>query len=378
MPWRKACTVEPKQEFVILASQEWANVRELCRRYEVSPRTGYKWLKRYREEGLGGLLERPRTPRSSPGRTPPGMEGAVIKVREQHPAWGGRKIRAWLLERHFSGVPSPSTITAILGRRGLLDPAQASFHRPVQRFEHPRPNDLWQMDFKGHFPLCQGRCHPLTVLDDHSRFALGLEACGDEREETVKERLTNIFRRYGLPQRMVMDNGAPWGSDRDHPYTPLTVWLMQLGIGVSHGRPYHPQTQGKDERFHRTLKAEVLQGRTFQDLAHCQSAFAGWRDVYNLERPHQALGYAPPASRYQVSSRLFPETLPPIEYGPEDKVRKVQDGGLFFFQGRCFRISKAFRGSSVALRPTIQDGLWDVFFMTHPIAHIDFHGQDNH
>lgn len=378
MPWNEVSAMKLKRDFVVLASQEGANIRDLCRHAGVSPRTGYKWLKRYRDEGLGGLQERPRTPCASPGRTPPAVERAIITVREQHPAWGGRKIRAWLLGHHDSGAPSPSTITAILGRHGLLDASQAASHRPWQRFEHPRPNDLWQMDFKGHFPLCQGRCHPLTVLDDHSRFALGLEACGDERGDTVKERLTTIFRRYGLPQRMVMDNGAPWGDDRDHPYTPLTVWLLHLGIGVAHGRPYHPQTQGKDERFHRTLKAEVLQGRTFQDLAYCQKAFECWRDVYNLERPHQALGNVPPASRYQVSSRPFPEALPPIEYGPEDCVRKVQDKGFLSFQGYPFRISKAFRGLQVALRPTMEDGIWDVFFLTHSVAHIDLRNPDNH
>src|SRR5262249_9640533 len=160
----------------------------------------------------------------------------------------------------------------------------------------------------------RGRCHPLTVLDDHSRFALGLEACANEQGVTVQERLTTIFRRYGLPRRMTMDNGSPWGNDSTHPHTPLTVSLMRLGIGVGHSRPYHPQTQGKDERFHRTLKVEVLHGRTFRDLPHCQAAFDEWRTVYNVQRPHEALAMATPGSRYAISARPFPASLPAVEY----------------------------------------------------------------
>src|SRR5262249_28011286 len=159
-------------------------------------------------------------------------------------------------------------------------------HRPYQRFEHDAPNCLWQMDFKGHFATQTARCHPLTVLDDHSRFAVGLQACPDQRTETVKDRLTHIFRRYGLPQRMTRDNGSPWGSDADHRFTPLTVWLMRLDIRVSHSRPYHPQTQGKDERFHKTLGLELLRDRFFRDLAQAQRCFDDWRYVYNLQRPH--------------------------------------------------------------------------------------------
>ncbi|MEK7814302.1 MAG: integrase core domain-containing protein, partial [Chloroflexota bacterium] len=248
---------------------------------------------------------------------------------------------------------------------------EAAKHRPWVRFERPAPNDLWQMDFKGQFPLAQGWCYPLTVLDDHSRFAVGLQACGDQRWPTVQQQLTGVFRRYGLPQEMLMDNGAPWGADWDHPYTPLTVWLLRLGIGVSHSRPYHPQTQGKEERFHRTLKAEVLQGRSFADLAGCQEAFDPWRAVYNLERPHAALGLATPASRYQVSPRPFPEELPAIEYGPQDQVRRVQAHGEISFHSRSFRVSKAFRGYPVALRATSRDGLWEVFFLSHRIAQLD-------
>jgi transposase InsO family protein len=367
-----------RKEFVTLATAEGANVRELCRRFAITPRTGYKWLSRYREKGMDGLANLSRRPLHSPSRTSPEVETAVVRVRRNHPAWGGRKSHAWLMTPIIgAALPSASTITAILQRHGLVDPASSCQHKPWQRFEHPAPNELWQMDFKGHFPLAQGRCHPLTVLIPTSRdFAVGLEACPDQRGTTVQERLTSLFRRYGLPYRMVMDNGSPWGSDQDHPYTPLTVWLMRLGIAVSHGRPYHPQTQGKDERFHRTLKAEVLQGRSFRDLPHCQRAFEAWRLVYNLERPHQALGYATPASRYQASPRPFSEQLPSLEYDPDDQVRKVQAAGEIFFHGKIFTVGKAFRGLHVALRPTQEDEVWNVFFLTHPITSVDLRYPD--
>ncbi len=371
MPWKEVSAMSLRKEFVTMALSETIGIRELCRRFAVSPRTGYKWLFRYQAEGLAGLADKPRTPHCSPTRTPSDIEDRIVNIRLQHPAWGGRKIRARLLSQGQVAVPSPSTVTAVLHRHGLIDQVQAAKHKPWQFFEHDLPNQLWQMDFKGHFPLEQGRCHPLTVLDDHSRFALGIECCTNEMIVTTRERLVKIFRRYGLPERMVMDNGMPWGRDMDHPHTLLTVWLMRLGIAVSHGRPYHPQTQGKDERFHRTLKAEVLQGKVFRDIAHCQAAFNTWREVYNFERPHQSLDNATPASRYQISPRPFPESLPDIEYGSEDKVRKVQGEGEFSFKGRLFKISKAFRGLPIALRPTTDDAIWQVFFMSHLIDQID-------
>ncbi len=362
-----------KHEFVALALREGANVRELCRRYGVSPPTAYQLLDRYAQEGEAGLAKRSRRPHHSPNQTPVKLELAVLRVREEHPTWGGRTIRRVLHNSGYGYLPSPSTITAILRRNNRLATGARAPHH-WQRFEHAQPNDLWQMDFKGHFPTGAGRCHPLTVLDDHSRFALGLQACANERTETVQERLSAIFRVYGLPERMLMDNGSPWGNDAEHPRAPLTVWLMRLGIRVSHGRSYHPQTQGKGERFHRTLKAEVLQGRHFADLLSCQEAFDRWRGVYNTERPHQALDLATPVSRYAPSPRSFPETLPPIEYGEGDLVRKVMAEGWVSFKGREFKVGRALRGCPVALRPTASDGVWGVWFMTHPIAEVDLRG----
>lgn len=370
MPWQE-CSVESlRQEFVMLALQEGANIRQLCRRFAISPDTAYTLLARYQQEGMDGLQDRSRRPLHSPTQTDPAMEDAVCAVRVAHPAWGGRKIRRVLLNQGATAVPAASTITGILRRHELLDPTQSANHRPWQRFEAAAPNDLWQMDFKGHFALRDGRCHPLTVLDDHSRYSLAVEACGDEQTGTVQARLIPLFARYGLPWQILADNGPPWG-DIHRGYTQLTVWLRRVGISVTHGRPYHPQTQGKEERFHRTLKAEVLAGAHFGDLAAAQVAFDRWRISYNQERPHEALAMATPHSRYVLSPRPYPAVVPEIEYRPDDAVRKVQQEGDVHFAGRVFRVSKALRGERVAVRPTQTDGVFLVYFMTDRIAQIN-------
>ncbi len=374
MPWSEKSIMSQRREFVMLFGQEGVNRRELCRRFGISPTIGYRLLARYRHEGESGLADRSRRPLRSPARTPVAMEGLVLTVRDEHPAWGGRKIRRRLQDLGHGAVPSGSTITAVLHRNGRIDAAAGTGHRPFERFERAAPNELWQMDYKGHFATAAGRCHPLTVVDDHSRYALGLRACGDEREGTVQAELTAIFQRYGLPDRMLMDNGSPWGSsDAEYRHTWLSMWLLELGVAVSHGRPYHPQTQGKDERFHRTLRAEVIGRRAFADLAECQRRFDEWRVVYNTERPHEALELATPVSRYSPSRRGFPEKIEPFDYGPGAIVRRVDEGGWLSFRNRPIKLGRAFTHRRVALRPAEQDGCFDVLFCAHKVAVLDLH-----
>lgn len=374
MPWKACDIMSLRHEFVSLAMGEGVNISRLCVRYGISRKTGYKWLARHRETGMEGLRDRSRRPRHSPHQTRLAIEQAVLEVRDAHSSWGGRKIRRFLLDRGLAkeDVPAPSTITEVLRRHGRITEEASRQAKPCQRFEHPWPNDLWQMDFKGHFGLRDaGRCHPLTVLDDHSRFSVALRACVNEQGATVQAELTRVFRCYGLPLAMLMDNGSPWGSDAEHHFTPLTVWLMEQGVRVTHGRPYHPQTQGKDERFHRTLKAELLRGREFLDLADCQSRFDPWRDMYNTERPHEALALEVPASRYQVSPREFVELPVPWDYGPGTITRKVCVKGRISLHGREYKVGKAFRGRRVGLRPLDQDGLLGVYFCRTKIHEIN-------
>ena len=246
------------------------------------------------------------------------------------------------------------------------------------RFEHPQPNDLWQMDFKGHVGLADGRrLNPLTVLDDHSRYAIVLRACADQKTQTVREALVGAFHRYGLPRTLITDNGSPWGDGPGSPFTPLGVFLIEQGIRIAHARPYHPQTMGKDERFHRSLKAEVLSGPPFGDLAAAAQALDRWRHVYNHKRPHEALDLAVPADRYQTSPREYRETPEPFDYAPGDLLRKVQDGGKLSFGGREKRVPKAFKGKQVALRPTADDGVYDVYYRHQHIAVLDFRNENS-
>jgi transposase InsO family protein len=368
MPWKERSVFEQRREFVVLASYEGSNLSRLCKRYGISRKTGYKWLLRASGGGEEALQNRSRRPRHSPRRSAPALEAAVLELRERHPAWGGRKI-AHVLARDRQLLVAPSTVTHILHRHGRIGVAQSQAATPWQRFEHEAPNELWQMDFKGHFPTLGGRCHPLTVVDDHSRYNLVLQACADERRETVWQHLLRCFERYGLPRRIQTDNGAPWGCAAQGPLTQLGVRLIRLGIRLSHTAPAHPQSNGKDERFHRSLKAEVLGRRVFRDLEEAQAEFDSWRSVYNHERPHEGIGMQTPAQRYRPSSLSMPASLPPIEYASGDQVRKVHQGGWLHFQKREVKVSKALAGQPVALRPNAnEDGLFEVFFCHQRVA----------
>jgi transposase InsO family protein len=369
MPWHEVSIMEQRREFVELAMQEGANRRELCRRFGINPDTGYKWLGRWAANGE--LADRSRRPHASPQRTEGSIEARILAVRDAHPAWGARKI-AHCLKREGVPCPALSTVHEILRRHGrIVEPPGGAAAQ--QRFEKPAPNLLWQMDFKGWVTLANGsRCHPLTILDDHSRYDLCLEACANEQGSTVQSRLGLTFRRYGLPEAFFVDNGGPWGDACGQRWTRLGVWLLKLGVAVLHSRPYHPQSRGKNERFHRTLKAEVFALRRFHDLAEVQRAFDAWRTVYNCERPHQALDQQVPATRYRPSARSMPDRLPRVDYDAREIVRTVPATKAYIsFKGRLWKVPQAFQGERVAIRPLSADGQYGVCFGAHQIATID-------
>lgn len=369
MGWSEVSIMSMRREFVKLAMQEDTNVRELCRRYDISPTTAYKWIGRGAEEGET-YEDRSRRPLRCPNRTEEAVEQKVLAIRDAHPVWNARKIRRLLKPQLEDGkrLPAASTVGQILKRNGRIREEASAAAHAWQRFEHEAPNELSQIDFKGHFATGQGRCYPLTMIDDHSRYSQILKACTDERTETVKAHLIDAFRRFGLPKRMNMDNGNPWGNPTGERYTKLTVWLIRLGVGISHSRPLHPQTNGKDERFHRTLKAELLGNQWFSTIAEVQKAFDAWREIYNHERPHEALALEVPASRYRASARCYPEVLPAVEYNATDLVRSVRSNGQVSLQGSNYFVGEAFAGETVALRPDDHDGVWGVFFCHERIA----------
>lgn len=369
MPFREVSKMDERRELVRLAGEPGANLSALGRAFGVDRKTVRKWLARAGEDG--GLAERSRRPRVSPGRTDAAMEAAVLALRAAHPAWGGRKLRHALL-RQRGEAPAASTITEILRRNGVAVGDLGGGAKPFVRFEHPNPNDLWQMDFKGHVALAAeaGRLHPLTILDDHSRYCIALEACANQQTGTVKSHLTQAFERHGLPQTIITDNGSPWGDGPGSPFTPLGVWLIEHGVRIAHARPYHPQTLGKDERFHRTLALELLH-TPYPGIADAACAMKQWRSIYNRERPHQAIGYAVPADRYRPSKRPFRDAVAPFDYPENDIVRRAHAGGRIFLHGHMFRVGRAFHGKDIALRPTETDGVLQAWFRNTRIATLD-------
>ncbi len=371
MPWREVTVLSERMEFVKFAMQPTCHFSQLCERFGISRKTGYKWVERFGQHGEQGVSNRSRRPLRSPARTAQAMETAILEVREIAPVWGGRKIKRVLQDQGYQRVPAPSTITAILHRHAKIQPQESPKHAAFVRFERSAPNELWQMDFKGHVACPEGRCHPFTILDDCSRYAVALQACSNEKGSTVKQHLSEVFGRYGLPQQILLDNGSPWGDDASDPLTQLGVWLIRLGIGVSHSRPYHPQTLGKEERFHRTLKAELLGDYIAWTQEECQRRMDRWRYRYNHQRPHEALQMQVPASRYQPSARSFSERLAEIEYGAQDQVRRVQKGGYISYRGIEYKLSKALCGQRVALRPRPQeDGGMEVYFCQQKVGEI--------
>ncbi len=370
MSWKEVTIVSLRKEFIALAKLPGTNISELCRRYEISRKTGYKWLNRAQSEKVDAFQNQSTRPHHSPRKTPKAIESLIIKTRLRYFEWGGRKLKKVLENEGHDGLPSPSTITEILRRNNLLQTSSAQHQGPWKRFEHAHPNDLWQMDFKGPIRTHHGGYHALTILDDHSRYSLGIEICQQQTYRDTKAALTTVFRRSGLPNRMTMDNGNPWGNPHGR-WTRFAVWLIDQSIGVSYSRPYHPQTQGKDERFHRSLKAELLSRNHFKNADHLQEGCEDWRILYNQKRPHESLGMEVPISRYQPSNRSYQEVVAPFEYSGVDVVRSVNKVGVISYQGKRHKISEAFRGQKIGVRPTDIDGIVEVYYRHQRVARID-------
>ena len=373
MPWLESTVVEQRRDLVAMARKGSVSVAELARRFSVSRQTVYKWLARFEAEGDVGLVDRSRRPLLSPRRCDDEVEQLVCDTSDEFPAWGGRKIRGFLLRQGHGYVPAASTITEILRRNDRLNHSQRQ-PREYQRFEREHPNELWAMDFQGWFALGDGtRCHSFGVIDDHSRFSLCLKACTNQQTRTVEDHLVGTFRRYGLPEAMLMDNGSPWGDRYGQPWTPLTVWLCDLGIEVIHIRPGHPQTNGKKERLHETLDLEVHHRQSvWHNIEEVQDAYDRWEPIYNYMRPHDSLGETVvPADRYQPSPRSMPPTIEDPVYPGHWQLRVVhQSSADIAFQGQRFKVGKPFRGRTVAVAPTNIEGQYEIRYRHHLISTI--------
>ena len=368
MPWKETTKMSEKESFIQRVLTEAQPFSVLCEEFNISRKTGYKILKKYQCEGFEGLKPQSRKPLSNPNKTPQEIIDKILSVRGKYTTWGPRKIRTYLLKQKILNLPAPSTINEILKRNGLILEEESLKRQALTRFERSSSNELWQMDFKGHFQLgTKESCYPLTILDDYSRFSICLHSCKNESLFTVKNQLINVFQQYGMPLQINVDNGIPWGNSSLVKHTKLTVWLLQLDVLVTHSRPRHPQTNGKNERFHRTLKEDILKNNKIDNYLHAQKVFDQWRNIYNYERPHEAIGMLVPADRYQRSTRKMPEKLLTMEYDNQAIVRKTNDTGLISYQGYDYHVGKAFAGYFVEVRPNELNGVLEVYFGKHRV-----------
>ena len=355
-------------EFVKQALNADSNMSLLCKRYGISRKTGYKWLKRYESIGLSGLDDQSRKPHHLVNLPSEALTQQVLSLKDQYPYWGARKLHALLQSQGISGLPI-SGIHRLLERTGRVT-KRGKNKSSYLRYEHEHPNDLWQMDFKGHIPYGSGRCHPLTIIDDYSRFLVALKASPNEKGQTIRPWLIESFRRYGLPCRINVDNGAPWGSLYECArYTTFSLWLIDHGVRVSYSRPRHPQTNGKDERLHRTLKEELLSYQSFISLQAAQKAFDQWREQYNCIRPHHALDYKTPNTRYRPSEREYSEQVKEYEYAEDYVLFKVDTRGRIRVQNRMIFVGIPFSGRYIGTRKTDHEHQIDIYYRQQKIGH---------
>ena len=372
MPWKEETVEQQRTNFIILANEAGCNFSALCREFSITRRTGYKWLERYRE-GLS-LKNQSKAPLFRPRQTSTEIEDLILSVRSDHPTWGARKILRHLADKGNTELPAPSTATSILKRNGFISPEQSACHTPLKRFERDVPNDLWQMDFKGHFAMGDGnRCHPLTMKDDHSRNLLCLDAHENEQWSSVKTSLLRVFQEYGLPNSILCDNGPPWGNNKQG-YTFFELWMMQMDVLPIHGRPLHPQTQGKEERFHRTLNEDVLKRIPIRNLTHAQEIFDAYRLEFNTERPHGALGLDVPAKHYKKSNKRMPKILCDPEYDTGKTLRKVNYKGYISIQRKRYYLSETFADKYLELVP-LEKNLIGICYGNFLVAKVDLEEQ---
>ena len=366
MPWMERRVEMLREEFIRQSQEADRNFSALCEEYGISRKTGYKWVKRYQEENC--LSDQSRRPKKISSKTDEKMERLILDVRQEHPGWGARKIKVYLGDKGYV-LPCARTVNNILRRNGLIAEEASLARRPFKRFEREKSNELWQGDFKGDFLMADGnRCYPLTILDDHSRYALLIEPKHDQRE--VLRSFIQVFRAFGLPEAILTDNGPTFAGFRNG-YTQFERALMDQDILPIHGRAYHPQTQGKIERFHRSLADEVLRYHQFLDLADATRVLTQWKAIYNDERPHQALGDRRPAQVYTSSDRPYQEKVSPYDYNPQYRTYKINNWGYLRFADFQIYISETFRDTFVQLIPYEENDAVQVCYRNFIIARID-------
>ncbi len=364
MAWKVKTLMSQRHKFCLLALEPDSNLSALCKQFDISRTTGHKWLQRYRSAGSSGLYDRSRRPHHSPSKVNSSVEAKVIALYQQYSFWGPRKLHRLLRDQlSVDQLPSRSTVARILGRHGLVKPRNPNPDWPsVGRFERATPNELWQMDLKSSIRLPdRHKIYPVAIIDDHSRYLLGLKMIPDQRDISTLNCWIAAVKENGLPDATLTDHGSQFRMV-DEASSAFRVYLWACGVSHTQGRVAHPQTQGKVERFNRTLNTEVLSRHSYSDLASWQSCFDEWRHLYNHVRPHQALGDEPPISRYRLSDRPYTEPdRNKCEGEPSSVYRRVDGRGGISLGGQKLMVGRGYRSWMVENRP-LGNGCWHIYF----------------
>jgi putative transposase len=366
--------MEQRERFITDLRFGLFSVLELCARYGVSRKTGYKWIERFEEEGRHGLVDRSRAPKTCPHRIDPLVARTICDARRRHPTWGPRKILQWMQPRFPAmSLPAVSTAGDLLVRRGLVKK-----RRRRHTHQHPglvpavatAPNDIWAADFKGQFKTRDGiYCYPLTITDLHSRRLLACHGLLSTKAEGVFPVFDRAFREFGLPRAIRTDNGVPFATTGIHGLSQLNVWWIRLGIQHQRILPASPQQNGKHERMHKTLKAEATIPPC-SNVHSQQKRFDSFQDEYNHERPHDALGGKTPASLYVASNRHYDGKIPPYEYPAHFIIKRVTNAGTFRFKHHLLFIANALKQNLIGLEET-GDGVWSIYLCNVLLARFD-------
>lgn len=367
MPWKETDMMHQKLLLIADYDKQLYTMTELCERYGVSRKTGYKWVKRYQESGISGLNNQSRAPKSCPHKTPDSISDAILELKKKHPKWGAKKLLAILKKKEpETSWPAISTAQDLLRKNGLthIRPKRRKTNHPFQKLpEVIAPNDVWATDFKGEFPTKDGKlCYPLTITDSYSRYIIGCQGLSGTGQKGAFGVFEQIFREYGLPKILLSDNGVPFASNAIHGLSQLNVWWLKLGIVPLRIMPGRPDQNGRHERMHRTLKAHTARPPEKNHQAQ-QIAFDTFRQEYNHVRPHESLGMQTPASFYKPCERIYTGEAPEVEYPGYFITRKVQTDGSILFQQKKVFLSRTLKGESVGMEE-VDDGIWSIYFST--------------
>ncbi len=369
MPWKDKTVEELRREFGETAEREEMTFSELCRIYGITRKTGYQWVERYQNNEE--LSDRSRRPTRIANKTPEETELLIVELRTRHPGWGAKKIRE-VLTKEGHTMPCTKTVNNILHRYGCISKESSMKHKPYKRFEKEACNELWQADFKGEFKMQNGEyCYPLDIIDDHSRYLIRI-APKTSTADVVIPVFREAFLEYGMPETILVDNGPQFGGYHQG-FTQFEKWLMNHDILPIHGRVRHPQTQGKIERLHRSMKDEVLEHYTPSDIEDAERVLSAWRELYNTVRPHEALKMRCPVEVYTPSTKEYVDPVQPYEYNGANHVIKVNSWGYVRFDRWQIYLSETMIGEQIEFRHHPDGERFIACYRNFAIAEFDVH-----